>query len=74
MTTVLQSGLAQHVLDLGDLIGLLVHRLLGERQAQAMGRGRQQMDPRGRASLREPRSVLPSRAMAASPAEGAVGG
>ena len=52
--SVLQHELAQHGLDLGDLIGLIVHRLLGERQAQAMGQGRQQMAPRRALLARAP--------------------
>ena len=66
-----QSELAQYRLDLRDLIGLLVHRLLGQGETQMVGQSRQQVDPRS--ALLEPRSVLPSRATAASPTDGAAG-
>jgi hypothetical protein len=37
---ILQHQLAQHRLDLRDLIGFIIPRLLGQRQAQMVGQGR----------------------------------
>ena len=44
----LQNELVQDGLHLRDLIGFVVHGLLGERQAQAVGQGRQQVDSQER--------------------------
>jgi hypothetical protein len=51
---VLQNELAQHGLDLCARIGLIVHCLWGERQAQAMGQSRQHMDARRALLTRAP--------------------
>ena len=53
--SVLEDELAQYCLDLRDLIGLGVHRLLGQRQAHVVGQGRQQVDPRGTLLSRSPK-------------------
>ena len=55
-----------------DLIGFVVHPLLGQRQAQVVGQGRQQVDSWS-ACLREPLQRFAIKRYGGLPAEGATG-
>ena len=67
-----QNEMVQDCLYLRDLIGFVVHACWASVRPKWWDRADNRWTP-GAPCLREPRSVLPSRATAASPADGATG-